>query len=612
MAQATAEATMAKFHAVVYVHGMGNQQRHEELSGLAHAFYDYSRVIAPHGQHLSRAEPHNEPIQPSDPASIETEIAYLMLTQPDGEQLLEHRFYEVYWAPITAGGTTALEVLRWIFPQSQNAWRLFWAKFEDYARLRRVFLHAMFAKDRNREQKRRDEYDELLAQYGRFAYPKEDVPKSKQTFLSFLERSLESDPDLKAGVTRLAKRWILTQRLGFLGDFVILLLTTLLVFQVLFALLITLAASVVTGAGVADQILKLLNLKPLIETFSKVLAQSAALEFVKTGLEKLGPEWAPYVAGTVLIGVLYLLWMGQQVLRDFLGDVQQWTTYSETNTKNLVRQRILQRTRDVLMHTLNHPECERVTLIGHSLGSAIALDTLSKLGREVRAELDGTQPNKAETDPSTLETTASNKPLVQALQKLKAFITYGSPIDKIYYFFESRRLPLREYNGLIERQRGDLTSEPFNTELFKTGITWLNLFDQGDPVSSELYSFAPSISVTPFVHNVEVASHNLPHPASHGAYIFNTSAMHLIFNLTIHQQPPPPIPFASSRWLKFRRFWVNLFWGLLLLVGLIPVSMLWSMPNSQAIVILLWDLGLLLVLVIVAFISGKRNRYTKT
>jgi hypothetical protein len=466
----------------------------------------------------------------------------------------------------------------------------------------------MFAKDRSREQKRLDEYNELLTQYGRFAYPKDDVPKTNQTFLSFLERSLQSDSDLKGGVIKLAKSWIWTQRFGFFTDFVILLLTTLLIFQVLFALLITLlAASLVTGTGIADRIFNLFNLNTLIQNLSDALKQSAALEFVRTALERFGPGWAPVLAGAVLIGVLMTLWKGQQVLRDFLGDVQQWTTYTETDTKNQVRQRILQRTRDVLMHTLNHPDCERVTLIGHSLGSAIALDTLSRLGREVRAELDSVEPN-----PAALETTDSSKPLVQGLQKLKAFITYGSPIDKIYYFFESRRLPLREYNSLIERQRGDLTSEPFNTELFKTGITWLNLFDHGDPVSSELYSFAPSIGVTPFVHNVEVASHNLPHPASHGAYILNKTAMHLIFSLTINQQAPPPLPLVSSRALQFRRWWVGLFWGLVLLVGLVPVLMLLPMPNSTAILILLCDLALLGLLLIAALLSGQRNRYTKT
>jgi hypothetical protein len=173
-------------------------------------------------------------------------------------------------------------------------------------------------------------------------------------------------------------------------------------------------------------------------------------------------------------------------------------------------------------------------------------------------------------------------------------------------------LPLREYHSLIERQRGDLTSEPFNTELFKTGITWLNLFDHGDPVSSELYSFAPSTTVNPFVHNVEVASHNLPHPASHGAYIHNKPAMELIFNLSIKQQKPLEKPFTSNPALQIRFWIVAPFWFALLNVGLVPVVMLWPMPNSTAITILICDLALFGLLVMAALVSGQRNRYTKT
>jgi pimeloyl-ACP methyl ester carboxylesterase len=73
------------------------------------------------------------------------------------------------------------------------------------------------------------------------------------------------------------------------------------------------------------------------------------------------------------------------------------------------------------MHTLNHPDCERVTLIGHSLGSATALDTLSRLGREIRAELDGTELDGTELD-GTEPKTPPNSAILEAQNTQKSLV----------------------------------------------------------------------------------------------------------------------------------------------------------------------------------------------
>jgi hypothetical protein len=590
---------MEKFHAVVYVHGMGSQRRHQELSTLVHACHQYSGTLDRDAGRLTRAEAHNEPFRGNETLSgNEPEIAYLKTIKQSDTTSSEHRFYEVYWAPITAGGTSALEVLRWIFPQSLNALRVIRAKFADFGRLRRVFLHRMYALEDNQQQCKPD-YDELLARYEAFCYPKDDaLQNASDDFLGFLKKSNYESPEREADVQSLATRWFKLQQRGFREDFVLLLLTTLLVFQALLVLLITLlAASLMLGTTVIGGLFKAFRLDQIVEFLQSSLEHTTALVITRKVIEATGPQAAVYVAIGVVLFVLWLLWQGQIVLRDFLGDVQQWTTFTETDSKNQVRQRILQRARDVLMHALSHPDCERVTLIGHSLGSAIALDTLSRLGREVRAELDTMQGQERMKQADSL---------VQRLQKLTAFITYGSPVDKIYYFFETQRLPLREYNNLVERQRGDLRFEPFNTELFKTGITWLNLFDHSDPVSSEIYSFAPANAVEPFVRNVEVASHNLPFPDSHGAYIDNKTAMELIYNLTFAQVLPPAIPLSADASLKARRAMVQVFYILSLTVGLLPV-MTW-IPSGIGDGFLIASVVLLLGLLLVTWWYGRRKR----
>jgi hypothetical protein len=121
-----------------------------------------------------------------------------------------------------------------------------------------------------------------------------------------------------------------------------------------------------------------------------------------------------------------------------------------------------------------------------------------------------------------------------------------------------------------------------------------------------LYSFAPSTSVQPFVHNVEVASHNLPFPDSHGAYIHNRSAMNLIYNLVFKQQTPPAKPLISNGKLRSRQVRVGVFYGLLLMVGLLPVFML--LPKGPGDVFLALSLTLLAVLLLVITVYGHRPR----
>ena len=76
-------------------------------------------------------------------------------------------------------------------------------------------------------------------------------------------------------------------------------------------------------------------------------------------------------------------------LKNYLWDVQLWTTYEGTDEKYGKRKEVLQRATGTIMHVLSDERCDRVVVVGHSLGSAIAFDALLEIGRYNRARSAG-------------------------------------------------------------------------------------------------------------------------------------------------------------------------------------------------------------------------------
>jgi len=73
------------------------------------------------------------------------------------------------------------------------------------------------------------------------------------------------------------------------------------------------------------------------------------------------------------------------------------------------------------------------------------------------------------------------------LSKLSHLITLGSPIDKIFYFFQTRQAETYRAGRLLDDLRGTLSQEPF----FRDGqprVRWMNFWDRADIVSDPLYS----------------------------------------------------------------------------------------------------------------------------
>jgi hypothetical protein len=186
-------------------------------------------------------------------------------------------------------------------------------------------------------------------------------------------------------------------------------------------------------------------------------------------------------------------WLGGLIdpyLTGYLGDVAIYTTTDRKSKFFNVRQRILKDSLEMIKGVLNDPEVERVILCGHSLGSVIAYDSLNRL------QIEHSTPDLADKLPP------------EALAKLSGLVTFGSPLDKIAFFFREhaekeqwlRRAILGQLHSFKSKQL-DFNHMPYEVrdpvEPVLQNLPWVNYWDKLDPVSGplNLYRIAPEDNV---------------------------------------------------------------------------------------------------------------------
>jgi hypothetical protein len=117
-------------------------------------------------------------------------------------------------------------------------------------------------------------------------------------------------------------------------------------------------------------------------------------------------------------------------LANYMGKVAIYVT-TDANSKNYaIRNDILKGSCDALNRLLDTGDAKtqyhRVYIAAHSLGTAIALDTINELLTRAQAEL--------QNHPDA----ASTKVMQKNMHRLRGLLTFGSPLNKIWYFFREQ------------------------------------------------------------------------------------------------------------------------------------------------------------------------------
>jgi hypothetical protein len=164
---------------------------------------------------------------------------------------------------------------------------------------------------------------------------------------------------------------------------------------------------------------------------------------------------------------------------NFVGDVAIYSITDPKSSYRKIRQQILTESLTLLKAILKDKQAnyDQVILAGHSLGSCIAYDTLNLLCIE-----------------SSLSQN-ENKNLL--LNKITGLVTFGSPLDKMAFFFRDmaeeeqyiRRRILEHLNSFrakpeFAQQSSYFTQNPIICQLNQ--LHWVNYYYLKDPISGHL------------------------------------------------------------------------------------------------------------------------------
>lgn len=491
----------AKFTGIVYYHGVGEQSRYESLGLLIQSFENFIRIQDSDFEYKVALEISNQ---------TKKRVSYIEVKH-NGKKF---RFYEVYWAPITAGGTSGWGVFLWMLKQLTTPFGILNSPWNSRQRMRRSYLYTLWEKRYPKAVYRpnRDNSQlltNLLDYYNCFCGDENEKCSQEESaqnrnkegsfkeFINYLNDKQAGDDlvnfshDWHASIKR-------SERLNLV-------------------VLITM--------GYALIVVPLILLYPLVSTLWKNAAEG-----------HLFPKDPQHLLLYLLVLVIVLVgYVINKVLRYLGGDVQFWATYQETNEKYGKRKEILQLGRDTLSHVLSHDDCHRVIVMGHSLGTPISMDSLLSIGRSMRVE-------GADAPPT---------------ENIEAYITLASPIDKIHYLFESRRGTSRHFESIVDSVRGDIgtSPSPFVKDSGKYNFKWYNFWDKNDYISGPLFTPFPKNPrqvedntdfYLPQIYNLPSHNYDFPAPGrAHLGYFRHHNVIEFLYKI-IFDAPEPSARVVES------------------------------------------------------------------
>jgi hypothetical protein len=460
--------------AVLVIHGIGEQNPYETVDQFARGLVD----------HFPGAR--SEPLMVNHEGWNEVAIRLHLngTSTRHGFSVLD--LYEFYWAPHTEGKTTYLQVLIWLrrtvltplrylgygyelFSRSRQLGRAFVREmlrslflFLPVALLTSVLVHVL-----NKAEGAYAKSAELLKVF-------RDAPWMDQVLLLlFAAFVILSWANLKGlRVLRKERAVIKAGRLRGLGQQSLTRWTG----YTFLSLVLTVVITAVLGLVLRRHIVDVWGRVPWWQVFPPVILGSMAL------------------------------WL-RGILVNYLGDVAVYVNADAKAASFQARSAILKEGREALLRLINSPEgYTRIVIAGHSLGSVIAYDLLNRLLNEVRAPY-GTGPQGV----------LPNKLSAAALQRVQGLVTFGSPLDKIYYFFRTEASTEQAIRSQIlsfmhgfrrapsGRSYGNYRFPPYTIPDPSPDFKWINIWAAADPVSGHLdfYQVAGAGSPNPVANQFE-------------------------------------------------------------------------------------------------------------
>lgn len=508
LSEASEPKSMGLYTAVVIVHGMGNSRRYDNLSYLVDTLEMYVQAAKGRGKWLTPS-PRRWQVNLKDRDHLYYVRATYSLNRDHFQNV---RFFEAYWAPKMAGGLPALDVLKWFALQVPKALIHLRAPWRSFMRTKISVLYQLVEQGTFTRETARD-MAKLLDNFSRF----ESIGKARegtfQQFQDYVHASNNSQTQLEKDIVtweaacRAADWKALWVSVGFIG----------LVLSI-FICSVTLTASVISWSTA-----------PFVDPIAFWQA------------EGLGRTVAQVIFGLLLVSPL------NSFLSDYFGDVAVWGTYDENDAKYEKRRAVLELCTEMLEVIVQDPKCERVIIAAHSLGSRVAYESLLYMNYR------------------RLQNNGNNETaLAKDLLKIKHLITYGSPIDKMHYFMESRGGFSRHYERTYNALTGDASRLPFKNN-GRPNMLWINFHTAGDAISGPIQTPNDLLDFTPLIFNVPVVNYdNINMGKNHTGYFDNAAVVgwlhHVITEPALdrdsHGQVAPTLPQPPDG-VQEHEQWVN-------------------------------------------------------
>jgi len=231
---------------------------------------------------------------------------------------------------------------------------------------------------------------------------------------------------------------------------------------------------------------------------TRLVDQGQQVTFNDNGYIKLLAKSWPFAVWTWRVIKLFswfpsLQALLEKIIRQFedqilsvVGDVAVYVQMDKKQRDNAVRQSIIAEASTAISALAQDDRYDRVIVAGHSLGSVIAYDALGRLNKSGR--------------------------LLQGEASKIRLVTFGSPLDKIYFFFRKhdeslglnrqgadrpilRSQIIRHQHSL--RRKDDASLDDLAQQLplvdrtssALADLPWINVYNQYDPVSGHLDAY---------------------------------------------------------------------------------------------------------------------------
>ncbi len=175
-----------------------------------------------------------------------------------------------------------------------------------------------------------------------------------------------------------------------------------------------------------------------------------------------------------LTRIIYsMLGKAGKVIIDYVGDIAIYTTTDVKSRHYEIRQAVLNGAVQKIIKLLEGGY-EQIIIAGHSLGSVVAYDALNRINQQMNV--------------GNVEKNFSSK--------LVGLVTFGSPLDKIAFFFREhiernkyiRRQILEHFHSFKAKKSTASYRHPLSNPLSRLldHIVWVNYWNKNDPISGHL------------------------------------------------------------------------------------------------------------------------------